>query len=72
MAMMAEFLAELPADEHLILANALGAGLHATRLAAQCMTTPGPRTGTVRQLLDYLATALRELEIAHELVRHRT
>ena len=37
-----DFLAQLPEAERVTLGNAIEAGLHDARLAAQCLTDPGP------------------------------
>jgi hypothetical protein len=68
---VADFLAELPEADHKALANAIGAGLHDARLAAQCLTDPGAHAEDVAQLLAYLSRAIRELEAAREIVRPR-
>jgi hypothetical protein len=66
---VADFLAQLPEAEHLALGNAIGAGLHDARLAAQCLTDPGPQGENTVQLLAYLSGAVRSLEQARELVQ---
>ena len=38
-----QFVRRLPEAERRQLANAIGSGLHDARLAAQCLTDPGPR-----------------------------
>ena len=69
---VADFLGQLSEDEHRDLVNAVGAGLHDARLAAQCLTDPGQRhSGHVAQLLAYLSGAIRQLEEAREMVRRR-
>jgi hypothetical protein len=69
---VAEFLAQLDEVERLELLNAIGAGLHNARLAAQCTTDPGPRSEMVVQLLAYLSGAIDELEAARAIVRRRS
>ncbi len=51
---VADFLAQLPESEHLLLTNAIDAGLHDARLAAQCLTDPGLQSEDVAELLAYL------------------
>ena len=68
---VADLLTQLDEAEHLLLANAIGAGLHNARLAAQCLTDPGRHAEDVAQLLAYLSGAVRQLEAARELVRQR-
>ena len=67
---VADFLAQLPESEHLALGNAIGAGLHDARLAAQCLTDPGPQAENVAQLLAYLNGAIQRLSAAREVVQH--
>jgi hypothetical protein len=69
---VSDFLARLDEAEHLDLTNAIGAGLHDARMAAQCVTEPTPQTQDVPQLLAYLTSATRQLEDARYLVRRRT
>jgi hypothetical protein len=66
-----EFVRRLPEREHLQLANAIGSGLHDARMAAQCLTDPGPQAHTVPQLLAYLTRAITELSSARELITRR-
>ena len=68
---VADLLAQLDEAEHLLLANAVGAGLHDALLAAQCLTDPDRHTQDVAQLLAYLTSAIRELEAARDLVGQR-
>ena len=68
---VADLLAQLDEAEHLLLANAIGAGLHNARLAAQCLTDPDQHSEDVLQLLAYLKFAITELEAARGLVRQR-
>jgi hypothetical protein len=63
---VADFLAQLPVAEHL----ALGAGLHDARLAAQCLTDPGPQAENTVQLLAYLNGAITWLSAARDVVQH--
>jgi hypothetical protein len=67
---VANFLAQLPEAEHLALGNAIGAGLHDARLAAQCLTDPGPQAENVAQFLAYLNGAITWLSAAREVVQH--
>ena len=63
------FLAQLPPQTHLALANRVGAGIHAARHASQCLTAAGtPHHETVPQFLAYLSTAVRELEAARQII----
>jgi hypothetical protein len=66
-----DFLAELPRDEHLALANAVGEGLHQARIAAQCLTDDDPQHHTVVQLLAYLSTSIERLQEARAMVSRR-
>ena len=68
---VADLLTQLDERENLTLANAIGAGLHNARLAAQCLTDPDRHSEDVLQLLAYLTGAVTELEAARELVRQR-
>ena len=68
---VADLLAQLDAAEHLLLANAIGAGLHHARLAAQCLTDPDHQSEDVLQLLAYLTRAIAEFEAARDLVGQR-
>jgi hypothetical protein len=45
---------QLPEEEHLALGNATGAGLFNARMAAKCLTDPGPQNENVLQMLKYL------------------
>lgn len=65
------FLAQLDEAEHKHLAELIGAGLHDARMAAQCLTDPGPQSETVTQLLAYLTRAIAQLQQARELVSRR-
>jgi hypothetical protein len=67
---VANFLAQLPEAEHLALGNAIGAGLHDARLAAQCLTDPSRQAENVAQLLAYLNGAITRLSAAREIVQH--
>ena len=54
------FLAALPRDRRLALANHVGSGLFNARHAAECLTDPGARhRETTAQLLVYLSEAIR-------------
>ena len=68
---VADLLAQLDEAEHLLLANAVGAGLHDALLAAQCLTDPDRHGEDVLQLLSCLTGAITELEAARDLVRQR-
>ncbi len=68
---VAYLLAQLDEAEHLALANAIGAGLHNARMAAQCLTDQGRHAEDVVQLLAYLSGAVRQLETARGIVRQR-
>ncbi len=68
---VADLLTQLDEAEHLLLANAIGAGLHNARLAGQCLTDPDQHRENVVQLLGYLSLAVAELEAARSLVRQR-
>ena len=52
---VANLLARLDEAERLELLNAIGAGLHDARRAAQCTTDPDHHTQDVAQLLAYLS-----------------
>jgi len=65
---VADLLAQLDEAEHLHLANAIGAGLHHARLAAQCLSDPDHQSEDVLQLLAYLTGAITELAAARDLV----
>ena len=65
---VADLLAQLGEPEHLHLANAIGAGLHHARLAAQCLSDPDHQSEDVLQLLAYLTGAITELAAARDLV----
>ena len=66
-----EFVSQLPEREHTYLANAIGSGLHDARMAAQCLTDPGPQSRTVPQLLAYLTRSINELTSVRELITRR-
>jgi hypothetical protein len=68
---VSEFLRQLDEPEHLNLANAVGSGLRDARMAAQCLTDPGPQAETVPQMLAYLTRAIKELASARELIKGR-
>ena len=68
---VADLLTQLDEAEHLLLANAIGAGLHNAGMAARCLTDPDHHSQDVVQLLGYLSLAVAELEAARELVRRR-
>src|SRR5205823_11095511 len=65
------FLKQLDEPDHLKLANSIGSGLHDARMAAQCLTDPGPQAETVPQMLSYLTRAIAELSSARELIKGR-
>ncbi len=65
-----ELVSRLPEQEHLALANAVGGGLHDARLAAQCLSDPGPQAEDAVQLLAYLSRSIRQLEAARDIL-HR-
>lgn len=67
-----DLVAQLPEQEHLDLGNAVGAGLFNARMAAKCLTDPGPHNENVLQLLTYLTTALHELSKAREMVQRNS
>ncbi len=64
-----ELVFRLPEREHLDLANAVGGGLHDARLAAQCLTDPGPHAEDAVQLLACLSRSIRQLEAARDILR---
>jgi hypothetical protein len=67
---VAQLLAQLTEGEHLQLANALGTGVHASVLAAECLTVPrGQHTEPTAQLLACLTQAIDELDTARAIVR---
>jgi len=68
---VADLLAQLDEAEHLLLANAVGAGLFNARLAAQTLTDPDHQSQDVLQLPAYLTFAITELKAARNLVRQR-
>jgi len=68
---VADLLTQLDEAEHLLLANAIGAGLHNAGMAARCLTDPDRHSEDVLQLLAYLTVAVTELEAARNLVRQR-
>jgi len=68
---VADLLAQFDDAEHLLLANAIGAGLDNARLAAQTLTDPDHQSEDVLQLLSYLTGAITELEAARDLVHQR-
>jgi hypothetical protein len=70
---VAELVAGLPLEECATLANALGAGLHDARMAAQCLTDPEDHASrNVVQLAAYLTQAIESLETARSIVRQHT
>ena len=70
---VADLVARLPEADRTALYNAIGAGLHDARKAAECFTESGPQTQNVAQLLAYLSRGIRELEAARAAVlRHAT
>jgi hypothetical protein len=67
---VAQLLAQLTEGEHLQLAKAFGTGVHASVLAAECLTVPrGRHTEPVAQLLAYLTQAIEELDATRAIVR---
>ncbi|MCC7106259.1 MAG: hypothetical protein IT307_14050 [Chloroflexi bacterium] len=64
-----DLVARMPEQEHLRLANAIGAGLHDARVAAECLTDPRPRAEEVLELQFYLSRAIRHLELARQLLQ---
>ena len=68
---VADFLARLPREDHLILANVIAEGLEQATRAAHCLTEEGMKQENVVQLLTYLSTAIAELEAARDLLRRR-
>jgi hypothetical protein len=64
-----DLVGRLPEREHLDLANAVGGGLHDARLAAQCLSDPGPQAEDAVQMLAYLSRSIRQLEAARDLLR---
>lgn len=64
-----DLIAQMPEQEHLDLGNAVGAGLFNARMAAKCLTDPGPQHDNVLQMMTYLTTAIRELSAAREIVQ---
>ena len=64
-----ELVSRLPEREHLDLANAVGGGLHDARLAAQCLSDPGPQAEDAVQLLAYLSRSIRQLDAARDILR---
>ena len=64
-----DLVAQLPEQEHLDLANAVGAGLFNARMAATCLTDPGPQHENILQLMTYLTTAIKELQAARDIVQ---
>jgi hypothetical protein len=69
---VADLLAQLDESDRLALANALGAGLHDARMAAQCITSPDSHSEHVVQLLAYLTRAIGALNVARDLVRRNS
>jgi hypothetical protein len=49
-----DLVAQLPEQEHLDLGNSVGAGLFNARMAAKCLTDPGPQNENVLQMMAYL------------------
>jgi hypothetical protein len=68
---LADFLAALPRDEHLALANAIGEGLRQARQAAQCLTDDDEQHHATLQLLAYLSTSIERLQDARAMVQRR-
>jgi hypothetical protein len=64
-----DLVAQMPEQEHLDLGNAVGGGLFNARMAAKCLTDPGPQNENVLQMLTYLTTAIRELSKAREMIQ---
>lgn len=64
--------AQMPEAEHLALGNAVGAGLFNARMAAKCLTDPGPKNENVLQMLTYLTTAVNELTKAREVIQRQS
>ena len=64
-----DLVAQLPEQEHLDLGNAVGAGLFNARMAAKCLTDPGPQNENILQLMTYLTTAIKELQTARDIVQ---
>ena len=66
-----DLVAQLPEQEQLALANAVGAGLFNARMGAKCLTDPGPQHENVLQLLTYLTTAINELQKARAIIQQQ-
>ena len=67
-----DLVAQMPEQEHLALGNAVGAGLFNARMAATCLTDPGPQHENILQLMTYLTTAIKELQTARAMVQRRS
>ena len=67
-----DLVGQLPEQEHLDLGNAVGAGLFNARMAAKCLTDPGPQNENILQLMTYLTTAIGELSKAREIIQRRS
>ena len=64
-----DLVAQLPEQEHLDLGNSVGAGLFNARMAAKCLTDPGPQNENILQMLTYLSTAIKELQTARDIIQ---
>jgi hypothetical protein len=64
-----DLVAQLPEEEHLDLGNAVGAGVFNARMAAKCLTDPGPNNDNVLQMMAYLTTAITELHKARDIIQ---
>lgn len=64
-----DLVAQLPEQEHLALGNAVGAGLFNARMAAKCLTDPGPQNENILQMMTYLTTAMTELQKARDIIQ---
>ena len=70
---VADLVARLSDEEQTALYNAIGAGIHDARKAAEYFTDPGAQAQDVVQLLACLSRGIRHLEEAHAVVlRHVT
>ena len=70
---VADPVARLPEAERTDLYDAIGAGIHDARMAAEWLTESGPQTQNVAQFLTYLSLGIRELKAARGVVlRHAT
>lgn len=66
---VSELVEQIPEAEHLRLGNAVGAGLFNARMAAMCLSEAGPQHENILQMLTYLSTAIRELQLARSQVQ---